>query len=101
MKLEVGQQITASIIDALFRPITKRLNRISDLNVSAITTGQLRYNDNKVNSVVQDKPESYEIIPNTSSIQMLPYGSTGAYTAGIDLFKQMREDLAIIEKMEA
>lgn len=101
MKLEVGQQITASTIDELFRPITKRLNRISDLNVSALTTGQLRYDDNKVNSVAQNLPQSYEIIPNTSSIQMLPYCSDGTKTAGIDLFKQIRDDLAIIEKMEA
>jgi len=101
MKLEVGQQITVAVIEELFRPITKRLNRISDLNVSALTTGQLRFKDNKISTVIQDKPESYDIIPNTSSIQMIPFSDDGADTAGIDLFKQMREDLAIIERMEA
>ena len=95
-KLNNGDAVTASIITNLLRPATKRINRISDFNVAAITTGQLRYSDNKFNSIEQNKAASMEFIANTSSVQAIPNALTGGLP---DILYKIKKDLEYIDAM--
>jgi hypothetical protein len=102
-RLNSGDTVTVAAVTEIIRPATKRLNRISDLNVCAITTGQLRWGANTLTGGVpsspanpeQNGPHSFDLIPNTSSIQLLAYDNT----AGIDLLEKIKEDLSYIDAM--
>ena len=96
MKLQNGQEVTAAIVTNYIRPATKRLNRISDFNVCAITTGQLRYGNNKYVGVEQNKVDSIDLIPNVSSVQVLVNGIT-AYA--FDPLYRIKKELEYINAM--
>ncbi len=104
MKLNNGDTVTVAALGAIIRPATKRLNRISDFNVVAITTGQLRWGGNTVTGADPSYPalpeqrgiNQFDMIPNTSSVQTLVYGQM----AGINLFEKILEDIAFIDAMK-
>lgn len=89
-----GDTVSAAYVSGLLRPATKMLNRISDLNVLAITTGQLRHGKNEISNISQERNSGISLIPNTSSIQSLC-----ADNSLIDILYQVKKDLEFIENM--
>ena len=96
VELKNGETLTADNINAILRPATKRLNRISDLNVRCITTGQLRDGDNGITilGVQQFGNNRIDLMPNTAGLQVLLNRSTA-----FDILYRIKKDIEYIEKM--
>ncbi|MCX7704054.1 MAG: hypothetical protein N2234_08185 [Planctomycetota bacterium] len=102
--MKEGQQILISDLEALLRPIYKNINRVCDWNVGVLTTGQLRYRDNRydVGGGVRIDLDNSQVdaIPNTSSLQVLLYADASKQRApSANILRKFLDDIEYIDLM--